>query len=103
MRRVVDDAAQRNRRGQARRERVADVVLAEFAGAPARDVQLTVVEAQVQVRDQRRYRAEWLERWRQQVRVSGLCGYLDHLAHGPAAIRLAKPGPDRAREILQRD
>jgi hypothetical protein len=51
--------------------------------ATARDVQLPVVQAQVEVGDQRRDGAERLERRRQEISFDGLGGYLDDLADRP--------------------
>ena len=73
-------------------EWVADLVLAELAGAPARDVEVPIVQAEVDVGHQRRHSAERLERRRQQVRVGRLGGDLNDLLRLPGAVlRGARP------------
>jgi hypothetical protein len=96
------DAAELDRAGLARVERVGHVVLLELTGAPAGHVQPAVVHRQVDVGDQRRHGAKGLQHRRQVVGVGGLGGDGDHLADRPAAAVLA-PQPHRPREILDAD
>src|SRR5262249_8166792 len=72
MRGLRDYPAQTHRPSQLGIERLGHVVLTELAGAPAGDVEVLIVQAQVDVRDERRDRAEGLERWREQRRVGRL-------------------------------
>src|SRR6202021_1051266 len=86
----------------ARVERVAHVVLLEFAGAPARDVEELVVHGQREVGDQRRNRTEALQQRRQQLGRGGLGGNGDHLGGRPLAVLLV-PQPDRGGQVLDAD
>ena len=61
MRGPPDDAADVNRAGQLRMERIGDVVLPHLPGAPAGDVEEPVVERELDVGDERRHRLEVLE------------------------------------------
>lgn len=81
-------------------EGVRHIVLAQFACAPARHVEKTIVQRQVDVRDQRRHHAQLLEHRRQDGRVVWLVRNLDHLADGPL-VTLSVPQPDGTREVLQ--
>src|SRR5580704_5733378 len=96
------DSAQTYAASLPRLERVAHVVLLQVTGAETRDVQKFVVEAQVDVGNQRRHRLERLERGRQQAFIGGLGGDFDHLANFPVAA-VAIPQPNRGRQILGRD
>src|SRR5437764_5967672 len=58
---LVDDAAEVDRAGELGVERVRNVVLAELAGSPARDVEEPVVDGQVDVGDERRHGPEGLQ------------------------------------------
>ena len=64
MRRPADDAADAHRADLLRLERIRDVELLQLARAPAGDIEELIVDAQLDVGDQRRHRLEWLEgRW----------------------------------------
>ena len=82
-----DDAAEPDGADLLRIERIADVVLDELARAPARDVQKTIVDRQIDVGDERRHRLEPLQNRRQLLRIGGLGGNLDHLLDCPLAVR----------------
>src|SRR5579863_3292043 len=69
MRRVAHDAAEVNRGGLLGVERIGNVVLKEFAGAPAGDVEKTVVERKVDVGDQGRHGFEPLQHGRKLFRI----------------------------------
>ena len=99
---AADDAAEADRAGLARVEDVADVVLLELAGAPARHVQPAVVHRQVDVADQRGHRPEGLEGRGQQVGVGRLGRDGDDLAGRPA-VPVAVPEEDRPRQVLDAD
>src|SRR5918998_3105478 len=103
MRRFANDAPQMHGARVPGVERVGDVVLAQLAGAPARDVEELVVEREVYVSGQGRHRPEPPEDGRQLVRVRGLGRDVYDLAGGPLAVLLAVPQPDRGREVLQAD
>ena len=81
-------------------ERVRDVVLQKFAGAPARDIEEAVVEGEVDVGDQGRHGLEALEQRRQLLGIGRLGRDLDHLTGLPGGAVLV-PGPDRRAQILQ--
>src|SRR5689334_13308750 len=98
---MADDAAEADRAGQLWMERVADIVLSELAGAPAGDVEVPIVQAEVNVRHQRRHGAEGLQRGRQQVCAGWLSGNLDDLLRLPRAV-CAAPDPDRRRQVFER-
>ena len=61
MRRAPHDAADVDRADELRMERIAHVVLAHLAGAPARRVEVAVVEREIDVAQQRRHGREALE------------------------------------------
>jgi hypothetical protein len=102
MRRAPHDAADADRAGQPRRERIADVVLPQLAGPPARHVEEAIVERQVDVGDQWRHRVESLEQRRQPLGRRRFGRNLDHLLHRPAVRIRPVPRPDRRRQVLQR-
>ena len=98
MRRTPHDASHRNLAVQLRVERIAHVVLAEFAGAPARDVEVLVVERKVDVGDERRDCPKAFQHGRQQFRIGRLRGNLDHFSDLPLRVLSATvlvPEPDR--------
>jgi hypothetical protein len=102
MRRPLDDAAQVHRACLARVLGVADVVLLQLARAEARDVEPAVVDGEVDVGDERRHRAEGLERRRELGGVGGLGGDRDRLLRRPL-VALAAPEPHRGGEVLDAD
>ena len=102
VRRLPHDSAQVDGAGKFGMERIGDVVLLEFPGAPRRDVQKFVVEGQIDVGDQRRHGLESLEQWRKFVGIGGLGGNLDYFFYGPGVF-FAVPQPDGSGQILQRD
>src|SRR5919108_352874 len=71
MRGATHDAAQVDRSGLVWVVRVADVVLLELSGSPARHVQPAVVDRQVDIRHQRRDRAARLQRRRELRGIGG--------------------------------
>src|SRR5438093_1549802 len=98
------DPSKPDRTGQARIEWIAHVVLLEFAGAPARDIQKPIVEREIDVGDERRHRLEAFQERRQVVGLGWLGGNLDHLSHFPiraAIASFAVPDPDRRGKVLE--
>src|SRR5688500_3491983 len=61
---AANDSTDLHRASEPRVERIADVVLPELSGSPARDVEKPVVERQVDVAHQWRYRLEPLKQRR---------------------------------------
>src|SRR5680860_914874 len=61
MRCAAYDTAEMHRTGELRIERIGYVVLPQFAGAPARDVQPAIVQREIDVSDQRWHRLEALQ------------------------------------------
>ena len=82
--------------------RIADVVLLELAGPPARHVEPAIVDRQVDVGHQRWDCAERLERGRELVGLGRLGGDGDDLLHLPA-LTLAVPHPHRRGQVLDAD
>src|SRR5580765_1128165 len=72
---------------------VRNIVFDELPRSPARNIKEAIVERQVDVRYQRRYRLEALKEQRQFFRVSRLSGNFDHLADGPLALATVFPEP----------
>ena len=95
VRRAADDAAEPDRADLLRLERVADVVLDELARAPARHVEIPVVEREVDVGHERRHGLESLQERRQLLRIGGLRGNLDDLLDRPLAVRAVRRRPRR--------
>src|SRR5882762_11513857 len=93
MRRVADDPTQMNRACFLRMEWIGNVVLQEFTGAKAGNVQEAVIEREIDVRDQRRYGFESLQQGRQFFRIGRLGGNLDYLFHSPVTVG-PMPYPD---------
>ena len=83
MRRLPHDSAQVHGAGKFGMERIGDVVLLEFSGAPARDVQKLIVEREIDVGDQRRHRFESFEQRRKFFGIGRLGGNLDHFLYRP--------------------
>ena len=96
------DAAEAHLPGQPWVERVAHVVPQEPAGTPRGHVQGPVVDGQVDVGDQWRYRAERLQHRRQRGSVGRLRRYVDHLRDRPP-VAVAVPEPDRGGQVLDAD
>src|SRR5438552_2840732 len=96
------DATQVDGTGLLRLEWIGDVVLQQLAGTPAGDVEEPVVQGEVDVRDERRNRAESLQQRREHGCVRRLGRDVDHLLRGPFAV-LAMPNPDRRGEVFQAD
>src|SRR5262245_34241025 len=104
MRRAPGDSSEPDRAGLDRIERIGDVELLQLAGAEARDIEESIVERQIDVRDEGRYRAEPFQQRRQAIGRSGFSGNLDHFVDTPATAlvrALAVPHPDGSREVLQ--
>jgi hypothetical protein len=102
MRGAVDDAAEPHRAGLPRVVGIADLVLLQLAGPPARHIEPPVVDREVDVGDQRRHRPERLQGGRQLVGLRRLGGDRDRLPHRPA-LAVAIPKPHRGREVLDAD
>lgn len=98
MRRAARDAADADRPREHRVVRVRHVVLAHLAGAPAGHIEEAIVERQVDVGHERRYRAESLEQRRQFIGRGRLRGDRRGFLHMELAA-FAPPRPDRAFEI----
>ena len=108
MRNPAGDAADPHRPGLPGVERVADVVLLQLTGPPARHVEELIVHGQGDVGDQRRDRPEALQQRRQLLgRGRGVAGILMTLvaahrspAPGARGARALVPQPDRRGQVL---
>ncbi len=89
-----------------RAERIRHVVLLKFAGSPAGDVQIAIVERKVDVRDEWRHSFERLQQRAADDSAIGRLGwdldYLPHLEFTVTVLIVPIPEPNRRREILQR-
>src|SRR5579883_3072182 len=104
MGRVGRDSTQPHRPRQPRLQRIADIVLPQLAGAPARYVKKAIIKTERDLRNQRRNRFELFQRRRQQIRIGRFGRDLDYLAGLPLPVALdAPPDPDPRRQILRRD
>src|ERR1700734_2250368 len=81
---------------------VGHVVLLKLARSPARDVQESIVERQVDVCHQWRHRAETFKQRRKFLCICRLRRNLDHFSNLPFVV-LAIPKPNRSRQILERN
>src|SRR5579862_3936515 len=99
MLRVLRDAADANASRKPRLHRIGHVVLAQFAGPPARDVEEAIVERQVDVAHQWRDRTEPLQERRQIVGIGRFRRDRHRLLRAELSVALAIPREDRRFEI----
>ena len=87
------DAADMDRARFLRMKAIRDVVLQHFARAPARDVEKSIVQGEVDVGDQRRHRLESLSQRRESFGIGRLGRNFNDLLNLPRTI-LPVPEPD---------
>src|SRR6266581_8761584 len=102
MRCAAHDATQMYRARFLWLERIRDIVLNDFARAPARCIEITIIHRQVDVGQQWRDCLKPLEEGRQFVFVGRLGRDFDDLLDFPTVFDPV-PYPDRARKILERN
>src|SRR6185312_8214346 len=98
MPRLLDNAAEAHRAGELQIKWVRDVVLPQFSGSPAGDVQKAVVERKLDVGDERRHGLESLEQGRELRGVSRFGGDSCGLRDLECAA-FAVPCPDGAFKV----
>ena len=93
VRRAAHDASQMHRTGEPGVERIGNIVASHLSRAPAGDVEKAVVEREIDVADQRRYRFEALQQRRQLLGFCWLRRDLDYFLDVPTPL-VSKPQPD---------
>jgi hypothetical protein len=96
---LLDDAADFHLAGQFRVHRVGDVILVHFALAPAGDIQVLVIQAEIDVCDKRGDRAKPGQKRRQIFSISRLRRDCDGLLCFKGPVFVPPPGKDRTFQI----
>ena len=93
MRGAANDSAKMDGPGQLRMKWVGNIVLLEFTGTPAGDAEETIVEGEIDVRDQRWNGLKSFQQRRQTFRAGPFRGDFDHFVGRPISV-LAMPEPN---------